>query len=56
MLKPETFCVVLVSFPTNGLVPQASVTPKLHVPLFLGATQSCAKLTNGMIIPSNRFN
>jgi len=56
MLKPETFSVVLVNFPTNGLVPQTVVTTKLYVPLFLGPTQSCAKLTNGVIILSNKFS
>lgn len=56
MLKPESSHVGFVSFPSFLLVLQNSVTTKLCVPLFLGPTQSCAKLTNGMIITSNKFN
>lgn len=50
MLNPETFCAVHVYFPTNGLVLQT------NVPLFLGGIQSCAELTNEVIVPSNKFN
>lgn len=56
MLNPETFCTVHVYFPTNGLVLQTNVATTLYVPLFLGGMQSCAKLTNDMTVPSNKFN